>query len=176
MSKLVINLLWNDCFFFFVFSSRRRHTRCALVTGVQTCALPISKARELRPLLRAEAPEGEKLRSPTPAVDKALKENGLLSLLLPQRWGGAGLSFSDYSRFQIELAKGDMSISWVAQIVNGTTWVSSLTSDATQEALFGEGPKSVCGAYNPPGKARRVAGGWIVHEIGRESCRVRVGQ
>src|SRR3546814_2172377 len=29
------------CIFFF-FSSRRRHTRCALVTGVQTCALPIS--------------------------------------------------------------------------------------------------------------------------------------
>src|SRR3546814_6394600 len=29
------------CLFFF-FSSRRRHTRCALVTGVQTCALPIS--------------------------------------------------------------------------------------------------------------------------------------
>src|SRR3546814_5766907 len=27
------------CFFF---SSRRRHTSCALVTGVQTCALPIS--------------------------------------------------------------------------------------------------------------------------------------
>src|SRR3546814_6493032 len=26
---------------FCVFSSRRRHTRCALVTGVQTCALPI---------------------------------------------------------------------------------------------------------------------------------------
>src|SRR3546814_8722103 len=24
-----------------LFSSRRRHTRCALVTGVQTCALPI---------------------------------------------------------------------------------------------------------------------------------------
>src|SRR3546814_4184314 len=34
------------CLFFivfvFFFSSRRRHTRCALVTGVQTCALPIS--------------------------------------------------------------------------------------------------------------------------------------
>src|SRR3546814_3837409 len=27
------------------FSSRRRHTRCALVTGFQTCALPICKAR-----------------------------------------------------------------------------------------------------------------------------------
>src|SRR3546814_7646229 len=28
-------------FWFFLFSSRRRHTSCALVTGVQTCALPI---------------------------------------------------------------------------------------------------------------------------------------
>src|SRR3546814_6104819 len=31
-----------DVLLFFFFSSRRRHTRCALVTGVQTCALPIS--------------------------------------------------------------------------------------------------------------------------------------
>src|SRR3546814_18236852 len=28
--------------FRFFFSSRRRHTRCALVTGVQTCALPLA--------------------------------------------------------------------------------------------------------------------------------------
>src|SRR3546814_4892362 len=34
-------------FVMFFFSSRRRHTRCALVTGVQTCALPISSAPEL---------------------------------------------------------------------------------------------------------------------------------
>src|SRR3546814_3380050 len=34
-------LLMCFCLVFF-FSSRRRHTRCALVTGVQTCALPIS--------------------------------------------------------------------------------------------------------------------------------------
>src|SRR3546814_4551912 len=30
------------CVCFFFFSSRRRHTICAFVTGVQTCALPIS--------------------------------------------------------------------------------------------------------------------------------------
>src|SRR3546814_3383164 len=37
----------------FFFSSRRRHTRCALVTGVQTCALPISPklAEDLVPKL-----------------------------------------------------------------------------------------------------------------------------
>src|SRR3546814_3277886 len=30
------------CLMCFFFSSRRRHTSCALGTGVQTCALPIS--------------------------------------------------------------------------------------------------------------------------------------
>src|SRR3546814_2369256 len=35
------------CLRVYVFSSRRRHTRCALVTGVQTCALPISAAAAL---------------------------------------------------------------------------------------------------------------------------------
>src|SRR3546814_16647572 len=30
-----------DVILLFFFSSRRRHTSCALVTGVQTCALPI---------------------------------------------------------------------------------------------------------------------------------------
>src|SRR3546814_5740657 len=34
----------------FFFSSRRRHTRCALVTGVQTCALPICSIYKTRPL------------------------------------------------------------------------------------------------------------------------------
>src|SRR3546814_3145127 len=42
------------CLFFF--SSRRRHTRCALVTGVQTCALPIfsSKFRVFSLIILAE--------------------------------------------------------------------------------------------------------------------------
>src|SRR3546814_2686127 len=38
------------CLIFF-FSSRRRHTRCALVTGVQTCALPICRCRRRCPSL-----------------------------------------------------------------------------------------------------------------------------
>src|SRR3546814_6486704 len=42
------------CVFFF-FSSRRRHTRCALVTGVQTCALPIFELlSDLSPAARTE--------------------------------------------------------------------------------------------------------------------------
>src|SRR3546814_19117862 len=41
----------------FFFSSRRRHTRCALVTGVQTCALPICRPTARQGLARGD--EGE---------------------------------------------------------------------------------------------------------------------
>src|SRR3546814_7897289 len=46
----------------FVLSSRRRHTRCALVTGVQTCARPISVLPldyvQINQLLNASAEAG----------------------------------------------------------------------------------------------------------------------
>src|SRR3546814_2440969 len=49
-------LLFDHVICFFFFSSRRRHTRCALVTGVQTCALPIYPLTPLvAPLVPASA-------------------------------------------------------------------------------------------------------------------------
>src|SRR3546814_4643473 len=48
---------------FFFFSSRRRHTSCALVTGVQTCALPIYRSllAKARPIHRMMAEEDHQL-------------------------------------------------------------------------------------------------------------------
>lgn len=123
----------------------------------------VELARSLRPMLQSEAPEGERLRAPSPAVDKALKEHGLLQLLLPKRLGGVGLSTTDFCRVQIEIAKGDPAVSWVMQIINGTSWITSLAPDGVQDAVFCDGAQPVCGAYNPPGKARKVDGGWIIN-------------
>src|SRR3546814_5277310 len=50
------------CFCFFVFSSRRRHTRCALVTGVQTCALPICGSGRC-PIVSRSMQQGGRIRS-----------------------------------------------------------------------------------------------------------------
>ena len=41
-NNFVISKLTSFILFLFFFSSRRRHTRYGTVTGVQTCALPIS--------------------------------------------------------------------------------------------------------------------------------------
>src|SRR3546814_7173584 len=53
--------------FFFFFSSRRRHTICALVTGVQTCALPILASRIVRSIWVA-GPEMEEIWSASSAA------------------------------------------------------------------------------------------------------------
>src|SRR3546814_17037819 len=51
----------------FFFSSRRRHTRCALVTGVQTCALPISGAAKRSTEGRQDSVNGDaRWPRPTP--------------------------------------------------------------------------------------------------------------
>src|SRR3546814_20923170 len=59
-------------FSFFFCSSRRRHTRCALVTGVQTCALPITRGiddlRRFHPLRQPAQPPVD-LAHPLAAVD-----------------------------------------------------------------------------------------------------------
>ena len=123
----------------------------------------VEKARSLRKFLQDEAPEGEKQRNPSPAVDKMLKDEGCLRLLLRKRLGGFGLSPTDFCRVQIEIAKGDPAVSWVIQIINGTSWITSLAPDGVQDAVYGNGPQPVCGAYNPPGKARKVDGGWIIN-------------
>src|SRR3546814_7064828 len=57
--------------FVFFFSSRRRHTRCALVTGVQTCALPIYENPD----------EAAKLIAPEYDLDVAVTQEILHNLI-----------------------------------------------------------------------------------------------
>src|SRR3546814_20033406 len=59
----------------FFFSSRRRHTRCALFTGLQTCALPIS---------------GADTKAASLAIDKALGHRPL-GYVIDLRNNGGGL-------------------------------------------------------------------------------------
>src|SRR3546814_467917 len=76
----------------FFFSSRRRHTRCALVTGVQTCALPISKKDlekgHLHFILDGERMKGEWLLIRLKPRGKETRENWLLRKIGDAEAGG----------------------------------------------------------------------------------------
>src|SRR3546814_1560048 len=72
------------CSFFF-FSSRRRHTRCALVTGVQTCALPISP--ENRTMSQPENPL-DTFRRTTAATVRAIAQRDDINVTYAPRGQG----------------------------------------------------------------------------------------
>src|SRR3546814_2355243 len=96
-SMCVVCLSRYDCsfgfyvFFSFFFSSRRRHTRCALVTGVQTCALPISR-RSCGPLgCRAHRRAGSVADHPHPYQCRGARfEPGRARSAARRRRAGAG--------------------------------------------------------------------------------------
>src|SRR3546814_1554209 len=81
--------LWVSLMFYvvvvFFFSSRRRHTICALVTGVQTCALPIS-GHEVRQhgvefgIGGRRAPEGIRL------MHRCVRDCALAATLAARAW------------------------------------------------------------------------------------------
>src|SRR3546814_729246 len=101
--------------FFFFFSSRRRHTRCALVTGVQTCALPISRAMSFPNLDFALGETADMIRETTrrfatdriaPLAARIDAEDwfprglwpemgalGLHGVTVDEEWGGLGLGY-----------------------------------------------------------------------------------
>jgi 3-hydroxy-9,10-secoandrosta-1,3,5(10)-triene-9,17-dione monooxygenase len=122
----------------------------------------IAAAMGLRELLRAEAAGGDARRYPSEAVIRALDEADLWAVAVPKRLGGRGASALSLVRMGAELAKGDPSVAWVSQIINGTTWVTSLGPDALQDELFANGVPRIAGAFNPPGTAIPVDGGYRV--------------
>jgi alkylation response protein AidB-like acyl-CoA dehydrogenase len=122
----------------------------------------IAKVREIRPLLRKNAPLGEAQRSLTDEVVRTLDQLDVWALITPRRWGGKGLSSAAFSRINREISKGDPSVAWVVQIINGCTWIATLTSDRLQEELFGQGLPKFCSSFAVACSAKAAPRGYIV--------------
>src|SRR3546814_5309647 len=91
----------------FFFSSRRRHTRCALVTGVQTCALPIlMSSQQIEALKTGRIDIGfGRIRRNDPAVERTvLREERLVLAIAP----GSRLAGTDAPLAIEELAREEL--------------------------------------------------------------------
>src|SRR3546814_4605498 len=111
----------------FFFSSRRRHTRCALVTGVQTCALPI-----YRRFHHCQKNHTEVRRTGLTIIRQAKGSNPLVGWQLdPASVTRVGKGLQ---RPECILAERDGSL-WVADARGGVTWIKHDRSEEHTSAL-----------------------------------------
>lgn len=122
----------------------------------------VSEARNLVPLLRAQAAETERLGHLTEASAGALRDAGFLNLQAPRDVGGHAAGIRTALQVYAELARGCGSSSWVAMILSGGAYLVSLLGERARAEVWGTDPRAaICVSLAPSGASRRVEGGLV---------------
>lgn len=122
---------------------------------------PIDEARFMALLgdIVARRQEFRDKRQISGDVIESLKALGLYRALVPEQFGGAGMTASDFLTLIELLSWADGSTGWVASFAFATKYLSSLPAQ-TLESIYGASPDVVfAGAVFPPQPARKVDGG-----------------
>jgi alkylation response protein AidB-like acyl-CoA dehydrogenase len=121
-------------------------------------------ARELGPLVAADADEAERLRHMTDKVVAAFKEADLYRIMAPKALGGAQLSWVEAMRVVEQISLADGAAGWclmVGALILGHSG-AYLPADGA-EVMFARGKDLLMAGQGPPqGTARAVPGGYQV--------------
>jgi len=113
--------------------------------------------------LRAGADWSEEHRYLADSSLAALRNAGLLRLLVPARVGGDQLDLADMVDAVRSTAWADGAASWVLMVLTAHDWMMGSMSEEAQDEVYAEGPDTVIpGSLAPAGSAVEVDGGWRV--------------
>jgi alkylation response protein AidB-like acyl-CoA dehydrogenase len=110
----------------------------------------LAAAAARAPLGNEQAPESEPERRRAPPVVDALEAAGLFRIFVPERFGGAGLAYTDGMPVLEEVAAADGSAGWNLAIGAGTlSFALMLDDDGAIEEIL-KAPRALCaGSINP---------------------------
>ncbi|MDR8104998.1 acyl-CoA dehydrogenase family protein [Burkholderia cenocepacia] len=124
----------------------------------------MAAAANIVPFLRETARDTEKARRVSDEAIDRLREAGLLSIMVPRRFGGLECDVPTMARLIGEIARGCGSTAWVYGVSVSQCWVVSAFSERVQKEIWAESPDVVIsGTYgiNPSAqKVVRVEGGY----------------
>ncbi len=122
-------------------------------------------ARELQPLVAAEADEAERLRHMTDKVVAAFKEADLYRILMPRVIGGAELSWGEAMQVVEQISLADGSACWCLMVMALELCHSAAyLPNKGAEVVFANGKDVLIAGQGPPmGTARPVPGGYVVN-------------
>jgi alkylation response protein AidB-like acyl-CoA dehydrogenase len=123
----------------------------------------LGRAAAIRPLLEANAEEADRLRRLPEENVRALRDNGLCRLMVPQRFGGYQTSIRTFIETTAEIGRGCGSTAWVASLINVCAWLAGLFPERAQRDVWGPDRDAwIAGSLAPNGEAAAVDGGWRV--------------
>ncbi len=119
----------------------------------------LAASREIGKTVMAAADETEKNRNLSPEIVSQMKDAGIFSLCIPQRFGGIEAHPATTLEVIQNLAYGDASAAWVAMVCGATAIMAGYLEPGIAEEIYGQKGVITCGVSAPTGKARRVEGG-----------------
>lgn len=130
-------------------------------TGAAVEERLVERARQLGPLIREHADQGERDRRLARPVVDALLEAGFQRMFTPRSLGGLEVGPVTCARVVEELAGAHSAAGWALQTGNtGAWWCARLSREGAGE-LFAAGPNALIAAsFQPPHQAIEVPGGY----------------
>ncbi|MDX6741193.1 acyl-CoA dehydrogenase family protein [Actinocorallia sp. A-T 12471] len=137
-----------------------------MTTSIETTTTPdtaelVARARALRPLLSANAAQGEKDRRVPDESIKAMKDAGLFRILQPKRYGGYETSMRALVDVSAAVGEADGGTAWVVSLLNSGAWIAGCFPTRAQDDVWGANPDAlVSGVFSPQVTSKKVPGGF----------------
>jgi alkylation response protein AidB-like acyl-CoA dehydrogenase len=132
-------------------------------TGIPSSAELVDRVRELQPLIRQNAAQGEQDRRVTQEVIDAIAAAGLFKIAQPRRYDGYETSMRTMLDVSAALGEADGGTAWVVTLLNVCAWMIGTYPQQAQDDVWGANPGAlVSGVLAPTAEARKVEGGYQV--------------
>lgn len=122
----------------------------------------VEGARRVAAVASESADEAERLRRLPPTTVSALADAGLLTLCLPQAYGGPGVSPVVLIDAVVEVARGDGAAGWCAAIASTTSSLAAFLAPDVAAVVFPSPAAASGGVFAPNGRGVREGAGYRV--------------
>jgi alkylation response protein AidB-like acyl-CoA dehydrogenase len=133
------------------------------ITDAPSAEEIVARIRELQPLIRARAAQGETDRRVATEVIDALAAAGVFKVAQPRRYGGYETSMRTMLDVSAAVGEADGGTAWVVALLNVCAWAVGLMPQQAQDDVWAEDPGAlVSGVVAPTSRSRKVDGGHLV--------------
>ncbi len=115
-------------------------------------------------MIERSAEQGERDRRVPDEVIAAIREAGLLRIAVPRRFGGYETNMRTILEVAASLGRGDGSTGWVANLLNGASFMVGHLPERAQREVWESGPDTgITASFAPSATARRVGDDFVVN-------------